>query len=164
MGEATWRIINKNTVHVFYRLFVYFGLCFFVSFAKKNLPPQSEITRQNTAGRLHNNPSVSQNSQRSDHGNNNEQDDSMFNDDDDDDLDITEIDQAVLDGKAPESSQKTEERDDKIINHKDSVKTNPVSRSQRYMFHCVIAVHVVFEQRINSDCKKRVIQGYFCDA
>lgn len=101
------------------------------SFAKKNLPPQSEITRQNTAGRLHNNPSVSQNSQRSDHGNNNEQDDSMFNDDDDDDLDITEIDQAVLDGKAPESSQKTEERDDKIINHKDSVKTNPVSRSQR---------------------------------
>lgn len=101
------------------------------SCAKKNLPPQSEITRQNTAGRLHNNPSVSQNSQRSDHGNNNEQDDSMFNDDDDDDLDITEIDQAVLDGKAPESSQKTEERDDKIINHKDSVKTNPVSRSQR---------------------------------
>jgi len=62
----------------------------------------------------------------------------MYNDDnDDDDLDITEIDQALLDGKAP-VSQKTEEKDDKIINPKDSVKKEPLSRSERYMFHCVI--------------------------
>ncbi|XP_020613643.1 cell cycle checkpoint control protein RAD9B-like isoform X4 [Orbicella faveolata] len=100
------------------------------SSAKKNLPPQSEKTRQKTTGRLHNNTSESQNSQRSGHVNNNERDDSMFNDDDDDDLDITEIDQALLDGKHPVSSQKTEEKDDRIINHKDSVKTDPVLRSQ----------------------------------
>ena len=103
------------------------------------------MTRQKTTGRLNNNPSVTQNSQRSDHVNNNERDDSMFNDDDDD-LDVTEIDQALLDGKAPESSQKNEEKDDKIINHKDSVKTNPVSRNQRYMFHSVIAV--VFDVKL----------------
>ena len=116
------------------------------------------MTRQKTTGRLHNNPSVSQDSQRSDHVNNNERDDSMFNDDDDD-LDITEIDQALLDGNAPVSSLKTEEKDDKIINHKDSVKTNPVSRSQRYiyMFHCVVAVVFDVKQRIISDCKKRVL-------
>ena len=116
------------------------------------------MTRQKTIGRLHNNPSVSQDSQRSDHVNNNERDDSMFNDDDDD-LDITEIDQALLDGNAPVSSLKTEEKDDKIINHKDSVKTNPVSRSQRYvyMFHCVVAVAFDVKQRIISDCKKRVL-------
>ena len=63
----------------------------------------------------------------------------MFNDDDDD-LDITEIDPALLDGKAPVSSQNTGEKDDRTINHKDSVKTEPVSRSQRCMFHCVITV------------------------
>ena len=77
----------------------------------------------------------------------------MFNDDDDD-LDITEIDQALLDGKDPVSSQKTEEKDDKIINDKDSGKTNPVSRSQRYvyMFHCVFPVVFDVKQRIISDC------------
>ena len=111
----------------------------FISSAKKNVPPQSEKTREKTTGRLHGNPSVSQNSQKSDHVNNNERDDSMFNDDDDDDLDITEIDQALLDGKAPVSSQEPDEKDDKITNHKDSVKRDPVSRSKRYMFHCVIA-------------------------
>ena len=63
----------------------------------------------------------------------------MFNDDDDD-LDITEIDPALLDGKAPVSSQNTGEKDDRTINHKDSVKTEPVSRSQRCMFHCVLTV------------------------
>ena len=57
----------------------------------------------------------------------------MFNDDDDDDLDITEIDQALLDGKAPVSSQLTEEKDHRVTNHKDSVKTDPVSRSRRYL-------------------------------
>lgn len=135
----------------------------FVSSAKKNLLPQSEIMQQKITGRLHNNPSVSQNSQRSDHVNNNGQDDSMFNDDDDDDLDMTEIDQALLDGKAPVSSQKTEEKDQKIENHKDSVKTNPVSRNQRYMFHSVIAVVFFMLKRIVSDGKKRVVQGYFRD-
>ena len=73
----------------------------------------------------------------------------MFNDDDDDDLDITEIDQALLDGKAP-VSQKTEEKDDKIINHKDSVKKDSVSRSQRCLFHCVIAADFDAVQRISS--------------
>lgn len=123
----------------------------FVSSAKKNLPPQSEKPRQKTTGKLYNNPSESQNLQRSDHVNNNERDDSMFNDDDDDDLDITEIDQALLDGKAPVSSQKTEEKDDRIIKHKDSVKTDPVLRSQRYMFHGVIAIVFDVIQRIISD-------------
>ncbi len=57
----------------------------------------------------------------------------MFNDDDDD-LDITEIDQALLDGKAPLSSQETEEKADKMTNRNDVVKTGAVSTSQRYMF------------------------------
>ena len=104
----------------------------FISSAKRNLLPQSEKTRQKTAAGLHNNSSVSQNLQRSDHVNNNERDYSMFNDDDDD-LDITEIDQALLDGKAPVSSQKTEEKDHRVTSHNDSVKTNPVSRSRRYL-------------------------------
>lgn len=105
----------------------------FISSAKRNLLPQSEKTRQKTPAGLHNNSSVSQNLQRSDHVNNNERDYSMFNDDDDDDLDITEIDQALLDGKAPVSSQKTEGKDHRVTNHNDSVKTDPVSRSRRYL-------------------------------
>lgn len=104
----------------------------FISSAKRSLPPQSEKTRQKTLAGLYN-TTVSQNLQRSDHVNNNERDYSMFNDDDDDDLDITEIDQALLDGKAPVSSQKNEEKDHRVTNHKDSVKTDPVSRSRRYL-------------------------------
>lgn len=103
-----------------------------ISSAKRSLPPQSEKTRQKTLAGLYN-TTVSQNLQRSDHVNNNERDYSMFNDDDDDDLDITEIDQALLDGKAPVSSQKNEEKDHRVTNHKDSVKTDPVSRSRRYL-------------------------------
>ena len=109
-----------------------FAFFLFISSAKRSLLPQSEKTRQKTPAGLHNNSSVSQNLQRSDHVNNNERDYSMFNDDDDDDLDITEIDQALLDGKAPVSSQKTEEKDHRVTNHNDSVKTDPVSRSRRY--------------------------------
>lgn len=61
----------------------------------------------------------------------------MFNDDDDD-LDMTEIDQAVLEGKAPLSSQETEEKIDKRnVNHNVVEKTGAVSTSQRYMFCCV---------------------------
>ena len=104
----------------------------FISSAKRNLPPQSEKTRQKPPAGLHD-TTVSQNLQRSDHVSNNERDYSMFNDDDDDDLDITEIDQALLDGKAPVSSQKTEEKDNRVTNHKDSVNTDPVSRSRRYL-------------------------------
>ena len=110
-----------------------FAFFLFISSAKRNLRPQSEKTRQKTPVGLHNNTSVSQNLQRSDHVSNNERDYSMFNDDDDDDLDITEIDQALLDGKAPVSSQKTEEKDNRVTNHKDSVNTDPVSRSRRYL-------------------------------
>ena len=75
----------------------------------------------------------------------------MFNDDDDD-LDITEIDQALLDGNAPVSSLKTEEKDDKIINHKDSVKTNPVSRSQRYIY-LFITTLFAYTRGIKVQCK-----------
>ena len=63
----------------------------------------------------------------------------MFNDDDDD-LDMTEIDQAVLEGKAPLSSQETDEKVDKRnMNHNVVEKTGAVLTSQRYMFCCVNA-------------------------
>ncbi|KAJ7387377.1 Cell cycle checkpoint control protein rad9b [Desmophyllum pertusum] len=96
------------------------------SSAKKNLPSQSGKIQQKTTSRSHNNTSVLQNSQGSNPANDNEQDDSMF----DDDLDITELDQALLGGKTPLSSQKAQEKDDMMKNH-NSVKTKPVLTSQR---------------------------------
>lgn len=124
-------------------LFIYLFIRLFISSAKKNLPSQAEKIQQKSTARSCNNTTVSHNSQRSNHANNNQQDDSMFNDDDDDDLDITEIDQALLEEKAPLSSQETEEKVDKMINHNNVAKTGAASTSQRYMFHCVITA--VFE-------------------
>ena len=116
---------------------------FFISSAKKNLPSQSGKIQQKTTSRSHNNTSVLQNSQGSNAANDNEQDDSMF----DDDLDITELDQALLGGKTPLSSQKAQEKDDTMKNHK-SKKTEPVLTSQRYMFYCMItAIFEVIQSR-----------------
>ena len=112
-------------------------ICFFISSSKKNLPSQAEKIQQTSAARSRNNTSVSQNLQGSNHVNNDEQGDSMFNDEDDD-LDMTEIDQAVLKGKAPLSSQETDEKVSKRnMNHNVVEKTGAVSTSQRYMFCCV---------------------------
>ena len=127
-------------------MFIYLFICLFISSAKK----ATKIQQKSTAGSC-NDTSVLKDSQRGNHPNENEQDDSLFNDDDDD-LDITEIDQALLDGKAPLSSQETEEKVDKRINHIDVVKTGAASTSQRYIICCMIIVKlrvILFNPRNN---------------
>lgn len=89
------------------------------SSAKTNLPSTSGTVQQTITSISHNNSTASQNSQRRDAGDNDDQDDAMFNDDDD--LDITEIDQALLDDKTPLTAQKTNVKDSKM---KDSSSSN----------------------------------------
>ena len=121
-------------------LFINLFLRLFVSSAKKNMPSEDEKVQQKSTDNSRNSASVLQNSHRSNHAaNNSEQDNSMFNDDDDD-LDITEIDQAMLEGKAPLASQKTEGKVDKMTSHNDVRKAGAVSTGQRYKFCCVIKV------------------------
>ena len=74
------------------------------------------------------NSTASQNSQRRDAGDNDDQDDAMFNDDDD--LDITEIDQALLGDKTPLTAQKTNVKDSKMKDSSSS-NTEKISTTQR---------------------------------
>lgn len=71
----------------------------------------------------------------------------------DDDLDITELDQALLGGKTPLSSQKAQEKDDTMKNH-NSAKTKPVLTSRRYMFYCMITA--IFEVIIIDFSSKKI--------
>jgi len=98
------------------------------SSAKTNLPSTSGTVQQTITSISHNNSTASQNSQRRDAGDNDDQDDAMFNDDDD--LDITEIDQALLDDKTPLTAQKTNVKDSKMKDSSSS-NTEKISTTQR---------------------------------
>ena len=105
------------------------------SSSKKKLPTQSGTVQQkNTARSGRNNTTDVESSQGQDDADNNEQDDVMMNDDDDD-LDITEIDHALLGGKAPLSVQTSQENNSKVMNN-ESTKREQMSTSQRY--NCLI--------------------------
>ena len=86
-----------------------------------------------TNSRTHNNSRALENSQGQDVTDKNEQDNSMFNDDDD--LDIAEIDQALLGEKTPLAAEKTQEKNNQVKT-KNSAKTGQMSTNQRYI-HCV---------------------------
>ena len=102
------------------------------SSSKKKLPTQSGTVQQkNTARSGPNNTTDVENSQGQDDADHNEQDDALMNDDDDDDLDITEIDHALLGGKTPLSVQTRQENDSKVMNNK-STKSEQMPTSQRY--------------------------------
>ena len=85
--------------------------------------------QQTITSKSHNNSKASQNSQRRDAGDNDDQDDAMFNDDDD--LDITEIDQALLGDKTPLTAQKTNVKDSKMKDSSSS-NTEKMSTTRRY--------------------------------
>lgn len=100
------------------------------SSSKKKLPTQSGTVQQkNTARSGPNNTTDVENSQGQDDADDNEQDDALMNDDDDD-LDITEIDHALLGGKTPLSVQTRQENDSKVMNNK-STKSEQMPTSQR---------------------------------
>ena len=101
------------------------------SSSKKKLPSQPGTMQQKTTARSGpSNTTALENSQGQDDADNNEENDAMLNDDDDD-LDITEIDHALLDGKTPLPVQKSQEKGNKVMKSK-STKSEQMSTSQRY--------------------------------